>query len=606
MEPLSKQILNYNGANPFHEVQVKTYGEEKLLSEFFPTSVFLSLLNEQHEVLIGTRGSGKTAILRMLSYSCLRKVQNPEVKEFVKQHRFIGFYIPLHIEWMKSLPQDPSKATEYFQFAFNCKAAQSLIDEIKVLIRDLAHTAEKRLEMEGRVLTRMAKLWLNMDPQSFAVLEDISYEIECRFNNQQPWRDKDDNSLPIFAKPILAPILSVLPYIARDLGIDPQKTHWLACVDEAEFLEEIYIKCFNTFMRSDKRPIVLKLATMPYKYSTRETLIPGIMAESNGNDFYFRPIDLAWDSTDSINLTDHLANVRLKRNHLFDDENITLDNFIGKIGADDPKDYFRLEIAAEEATDAAILEGILKSLSPKRRENYEKEKEKGGDEKNLSQAYFKRYSPVYYVRRIREELRGNRSVGWFSGPAMIRRVADGNPRRFISMMRELFESARKTELTTKEQHRVVTDFADREYPRAEGLPEYGRLLKGILDTLGELMSERVHGKEMVDGGIGFSVHSGLLQNKVIRSALEQGVAYSYLFVDGGSLLEGFTEKSDFRTAHLSAVKYWLPMRKGQRLLLKSPHSKQQLANLARSAPATTRESNTILGVLQLSLFEDET
>jgi hypothetical protein len=601
MERASNRLRSYQGANPFHEAQAKTFAEDKLVGEFFPTSTFLSLFNEQHEVLIGSRGSGKTALLRMLSYSCLHAIKNPDTKSLIADKRFIGFYIPLHIEWMASLPQveaDGTGSTEYFQFAFNCKAAQALLSELKTLIRDLSESALGRLDKEGLVLTRLSRLWLDTDAANFSTLEDLSWEIECLYNKLLPWRDGSRTDLPFFAKHLFAPVLSALPHISRDLGLDPDKTHWIACVDEAEFLKPAYIKCFNSFMRSDKRPIVLKLATMPFKYTTRETLVPGILAEANGNDFNFRPIDLSWDSRDSFLLSNHLVDRRLKRLGMFSGP-VTLDDFVGRLGDDDPKDYYRAEIG-EDSSDEAILAGILESISAERRKRFEAVKD---DPSRVQSDYFKRFSPVYYVRRMKfENSRGNRSVGWFAGPAMIRRIADGNPRRFIQIMHDLFESARAAELTAKEQHRVLVDFVEREYPRSAGLPDYGPLLKGILDTLGELMAQRVHGKTMIDGGTSFAVHPALLHNAVVRGALELGIAYSYLFVDAKSLLDGLTEESDFTIAHLVAVKFWIPMRKGERLLLKSPHAKDRLLQQPKRAPATLKESDTVIGGLQLQLF----
>lgn len=604
MEPLSNKLRDYAGSNPFHEAQAKTFGEDKLIAEFFPTSAYLSLFNEQHEVLIGSRGSGKTAILRMLSYSCLRLIANSATTRFIAERRFIGFYVPLHLEWMASLPQlseDGSESTEYFQFAFNCKAAQAFLKELKILVRDLFPATMERLEVEGRVLTRLSRLWLDSDPPKMAVFEDLAWEIECLYIRTSTWKNGMLLQIPLFAKHLFAPVLSALPHVSVDLGLNPEITHWLACVDEAEFLKPAYLKCFNSFMRSDKKPIVLKLATMPFKYFTRETLVPGILAESNGNDFNFRSIDLNWDSADSIQLTNYLIGRRLIRLETFRGD-ISLRDFVGVHGNDDAKDYFRLEVGEDEATDEAILKGILESLSDERRRRFDKI---SNDSARIESDYFKRFSPVYYVRKMRREnSKGNRTVGWFAGSSMIRRVADGNPRRFIQIMHELFEAARATDLTPKVQQRVLIDFVEREYPRSAGLPEFGPMLKGILDTLGELMADRVHGKSMVDGGIGFGVQASLLQNQVVCGALELGIAYSYLFVDDRSLLEGLTPESDFSTAHLVAVKFWLPMRKGERLLLKSPHARDRIIEQPKRAPATLKESNRVLGGLQLHLFID--
>lgn len=85
----------------------------------------------------------------------------------------------------------------------------------------------------------------------------------------------------------MSPIVNILPRLTSDLGFDPQNTNWIACIDEAEFLSEPFIRCINTFLRSEKRPLVIKMATLPSKHSTRETLVSGVSIEPGGNDFNY-------------------------------------------------------------------------------------------------------------------------------------------------------------------------------------------------------------------------------------------------------------------------------------------------------------------------------
>jgi len=201
----------------------------------------------------------------------------------------------------------------------------------------------------------------------------------------------------------------------------------------------------------------------------------------------------------------------------------------------------------------------------------------------------------------RRDRQGNRNPGFFAGPSLVRRVADGNPRRFIQLMHSLFEEATSTLLSWKRQHYVIFEFSRRDFERAAGLPESGLMLDGILQMVGELMAERVHGKdEMIEGGYNFSVKHALVRNAVVRSALELGVAYRFLFVDGRSLFHGITADSEFRVAHLVAVKYWLPMRKGTKLVLRSKHERSLLKDqLLTRTPVTMKEKETAIGSLQL-------
>jgi len=603
MEPLSNSLHATTGPNPFHEAQAKTFGDDKLVGEFFPTSTYLSLFNEQHEILLGSRGSGKTAILRMMSYSCLNKIKHPAVQSIVQQSRFFGFYIPLHLEFMESLPQDSSDgsdSTEFFQFAFNCAASKAFLVEIRTLISLQKLTSLQRLEKEAVLLDHLCRAWQLGDSARFACLEDIANEIEVIYFHQSPWKDGLFTPLPIFAKHLFSPILAVLPQFCRELDIDSSACHWLACVDEAEFIKPAYLRCFNSFMRSDKRPIVLKLATLPYKYTTSETFIPGVSVEGNGNDFNYRSLDLAWDSDDFRLLVDHLIQKRLQRTGLFSKE-VSLEEFIGKLGNDDPKDYYKEEIGEDGSTDSKILEGILSELSPERRARFDRIR---NNPDRVASDYFKKFSPVYYLRHVKQVSKGNRKAGIFAGPTIIKRISDGNPRRFIQVMYDLFEKARGSNLGWKAQHEVIEAFGGRECERAAGLPDHGILLDGILKYAGDLLNDRVHGPEMIEGGVNFVVQEALLSNTTFRKALELGVAYSFLFVDQKSLCSELTSHTDFRLAHVVAIKYWLPMRSGSPITLQSRHGKDLIRNkLLLNAPTTLKECKTALGALQLDFFE---
>ena len=45
--------------NPLSDIQARTFSDIKISSEFVPTSLLWTLFNDQHEVVIGTRGNAK-------------------------------------------------------------------------------------------------------------------------------------------------------------------------------------------------------------------------------------------------------------------------------------------------------------------------------------------------------------------------------------------------------------------------------------------------------------------------------------------------------------------------------------------------------------------
>ncbi len=162
MKRSSDLLEGYSGANPFHESQARAGAERKILSEFYPTSAFWSLFNDQHEILLGTRGSGKTFLLRMMSYTLLREFDHPNAKEILNSRSFIAFYVPLHLEFLASISgkkcPDHEKL-EYFQFAFNCAAAKALLTEVRALLTDCFTDSRDRLIAEEAIIKLCCSIW---------------------------------------------------------------------------------------------------------------------------------------------------------------------------------------------------------------------------------------------------------------------------------------------------------------------------------------------------------------------------------------------------------------------------------------------------------------
>ena len=70
---IADRLKNYDGQNPFYDSQARNFSDEKVLNEFCPISSFWDLFNEQHEIILGTRGSGKTFLLKMNHLKLLKK-----------------------------------------------------------------------------------------------------------------------------------------------------------------------------------------------------------------------------------------------------------------------------------------------------------------------------------------------------------------------------------------------------------------------------------------------------------------------------------------------------------------------------------------------------
>lgn len=552
-------LYNYTGLNPFKDGQSRTFPDDKVLNEFCPTSLYWSLFNDQHEILLGTRGSGKTILLKMMRYSLLSKLNHEEAKKLTKEKRYIGIYVPLNLEFLGSLlyQEVPEKIRlPFFQFAFNCFLAQSAIHEFKAIIAELPGFIEQAIaSME--LAKKIMPLWFpGMRDDNISCIDDISSLInEMYFANDLSKHDL--SSLPrAFTGPIINPLQAICKSVIPILGLNDD-VRWIICIDEAEFLDDLFQRCINTVFRSDSRGIIIKMATLPFKHTTRETLTPNVYSEANGNDFNYRVIDMKHDSIDFINVTNHLCRKRLgdTSDRLADIS--SLDEFTRKLGGDDLIDYYKEEF--NDVTQRDIEEAIITEMSPDRKNSSIK---KVQDHKSRKPVY-DRFAPIFFCREMYKQSRkGNHIPAWFAGPKMIRKTCDGNPRLFIQLMNDMFEYGRKhADITFKLQHKVVCEFAKRICETTKGLPGYGPQLGDALDIIAETIKLRVHNGYLIDVGNDFTISASDLANNETAEILKLGIQYSRLTVDDQSVLGELTDNTTFYLSVCYSVKYWIPVRK---------------------------------------------
>lgn len=596
MNATSQKLLGFQGGNPFRESQAREYPANKATSEFYPTNIFRSLFNEQNEILVGTRGSGKTILLRMLSYTNLREIRgDAAITEIVAKKSFLGFYVPLHLELIRRIRDNPHKRVQYFTFSLNCSAAEALLNEIQVLLQDCFDDPYKRREVESEILRSLIEAWQIPLTKNPATISDFQWMLNIYYVQTPQWIDKEEDKIPVLARSVLMPIRFILQRLTRLLCLDENNTQWLACIDEAEFLPEIYIQALNTFLRSEKRPLTVKIATLPFEHSTRDTLEVGTKIEPDGNDFNYRKIDYDPDSDDFRHLTNHIVRVRLSKCQI---ETSTLEEFVGVVGQDEGIDYYRLEFGETESSREKVLDKIRESLPSGRIARFDRLR---SEPTEMNQQYLKKYSPVLYVREMRKaDSDGNRAVGWFAGAKIFRRVADGNSRRFIQLMNELVQCAIEKDLSPRNQHRVTFKFCRRTNAAIPDLPKHGLLAKECIDSVGKMLCARTHDGPLYEAGCEFKIDVQLLGHPDVQDAFQTAVAYSHVILPD-TVFDAINANTHLRLSYLNAVCYWLPMRKGDPAPRLKAGKLQELAPLVVAVPSADEAAVARVRDLQMTL-----
>lgn len=605
MSPSS--IVGFSDTSPFLDVQARDIPAGTLASDFYPTSTFWNLFTSGHQVLLGTRGSGKTALIRMLSYGCLRLLSAPKAKTFVREKRFLGFYVPLHLEQMTLITQNDDSYESrvgYFKFIFNHIAAAGFIETLAVLLEDMYPNPDVRIEKEIELSRAIILYWYGPRSKVKPMLASIMRELRLWAYRTERWQDGLDSpgdTAPPLCKPCLDPVVAVIPEVNSILELNPQVTQWVACIDEAEFLKPPFLKAINTFMRSQNRGLVVRLATAPFRYE-RDTEIPDAPLEPNGNDFRYVVVDMEPESREFEQLCEFIWNTRSKR--FGNIKATTLAEFLQDDLDADSRAVYGEEFGSEALTHESLLAAILAVVSPQRAASA---KRRLAGNKDIRKPYINKYSPVLFLRRLKTANdKGNTNVGLYAGARICRLVSEGNPRRFLDLMHLLYERHRSSPLTRRVQQDVILSFCCSVLSQSDGLPEHGPLVRSILDCVLGLLESRVHGATMLDGGCSFAVSANLLKNAGILEALKTAVRFSRLTCEDPTAVT-INPDTTLRISYSLAPTNWIPMREGDRPTLYSSSLLGGVMDLPRvETPALRRSaSDGFVRGLELAMEDAE-
>ena len=460
-EPLAFKVRKYTGQNPFTESQARDFPTQKINSQFVPTSKFWNRFNVGNEILIGTRGSGKTILLRMMTYSSLVNIASGPFGAQLKRElssdevNYIGFYVPLRLRILSEIGDtgDEIEERRRFSFLFNCVAAGSILDEVNTLIQNRFEDDVEALLKEREIIDKLKEAWRIAADEPISTIKSFQEKIDRLFDRvRSDWNfQKGVNSFDIG---LLEPVISALPILNNALGFNKNNTAWIACFDEAEYLNENLQRVINTILRSESRGLALKIATLPFHYKEFQTEVDGEYVQPDGDDFRFESIDYSWDENDFNKLTDYLVGTRLAETGLFDElpDSKCLEHFVGVSSNRDLISIFRnvFNDVSDEEIEKNVSEELKVTANKKTKE--------------FNKGQIKRYKPIYLLRELYKKSRhGNSKVPLLSGELMIRKISDGNVRRFIQICDIIFEASRTQFLRANPQHEAVMNFAEQRF-----------------------------------------------------------------------------------------------------------------------------------------------
>jgi hypothetical protein len=480
--------------------------KDELVRTFVPTRNFWRLMSAQNHIVLGSRGSGKTAIAKMLSHDHLSFMNEERARSAIRSKSFIGIYVPTKVEWVGALKnktwQSEREKEEFFQWFLNISTCLSFLVTVKSCLNTYVRDKVERALAEEEISQQLSASWSGNTFKSTTIkklqnyLEDIlhlKHDQLARLRVLGRLKPDEEPAGLSFEASLFVPLRRGISLVSRLLEF-PEESTWLLCLDEAEFLEPLHHRILNTCLRASSGNLVFKITTMPYFHHTLDTNTGVPLNE--GHDFEYVYIDQdpvisnfereGGGTRFALELFSKRAGAsQLKY------QRVSLNRLLGGSRLLEPKE----SSWAIDSPEMSLLERHASKETYQRAIRLLNDKKKFGDE--LS----RKLHGALLLREAVASLKGHKELDVYSGDLMVIRCQEGNPRRLIRifnslLLRSKWVGGEPQRLKPKEQTRILRSFSASVLTRVQSEPEYGPELYQFLLMVGVFMNHKLHNEPL--------------------------------------------------------------------------------------------------------------
>lgn len=466
-------------------------------------------------MILGSRGSGKTALARMLSHSHLSKLKSRTARNLIKNRELIGVYVPTNLEWVGALKNkswgDGIEAEELFQWRLNLATCIAFLHTATSCLEQYVEDIREKILNERKLVELLKKEWFESDVSCENIEELLRqlYDLEHNYENALT-RNKifGDNELGnidgivAFSTQLFHPLKRAIAYF-HDILNFPEDSNWFICIDEAEFLSESQHRILNTYLRASQDRsnksspnLVFKLVTMPYCHYTLETNVNSNLNLDHDFQYIYIDQDPIIASRDSgSSFVNALFKKRLKASKL-PLSHISLDDMFGTCDLLEKKD-----LTWEEGTNEREL--LMKYGSKKTIDRANKLKI---GSKRFRDQIGRKILPALLLKSALKKEFGRKKSGIYSGKEMIVRCGDGNPRRTIAILNRFllllldkdkdnynYNYKRSPIISRSKQQKVLFQYSKIVFNRIKSEPKVGPELFTFIKEVGNYMTASMRG-----------------------------------------------------------------------------------------------------------------
>lgn len=486
----------------FEGNNARTQSLTEVVDTFVAPDSFWRLLSAKHHVVLGSRGSGKTAVLKMLSHDHFSRFDNPTTKRLLRERSFVGVYVPMRAEWVGTLKnkpwQTPEEMERWFQWRLNLSTCSAFVDTMQSCVNTYVIGVAERIILEKKLSVSISSAWSNNSfvAENFgslrAFLEDVEWSRQMSAVTRKAGAGRASPGAT-FEMELFAPLRRGIALLKREI-VFPAATIWAVCLDELEFLDTPHHRILNTHMRSASGNLFFKMATMPYFHHTFSTNLKANLVHGDDFEYVYLDFDPAFRGTDRQPWMDWAEQI-LRKKLSFMGIRTEHFSFADVFGARTPL----LDEKDQDWTIESPMMGILRRFASP--ETFDRARSLAGSPAFRDQISRKIHGTLL-LRNAAWTKTGNAEHELYGGPKMVARCSDANPRQLIRIFNTLSfrnpDPGRKNARvpiyrpSLREQTRMMIDYSGEVLELAACEEAVGDRLVAFIRQLGQYFHNRFY------------------------------------------------------------------------------------------------------------------
>ncbi|WP_157209178.1 ORC-CDC6 family AAA ATPase [Mariniflexile maritimum] len=550
---------------------------KEVAERFIWSESFDKLVKNNHSIILGARGCGKTTLMKMLTIPALHAWNSDSKAEDIRNNiPFYGIYISTDIYWnVKNLTYGSQLeaygtfADMVSHFAVSSNVFTSLCDSFLNIINIELKNKDEKKEIE--LCSHLIKAWKlsNTIPKLKYVKEALNDRIDSvnQFIQQVifNYAPGDKIDVPDYYNLSFETSLElIIPKFERIYGIE-EKKKWALCFDELEFAPIWLQQKLFISLRSRTQYLLYKLSASPILPSALEKSLLSDYGATPGNDVELIKM---WISKDNEEFSKKIIKSFLPSNSNLvkvfgsnDIYNKTSDSY--SEGSDFYKEMISL-INKDESFKSFLENKDVDIANPIPINDNQKD------------VLYRKIKPIVYFRNffieeniVRKKVKyrsRKKATDLFSGIEVISKICDGNPRWLIGIVSAIISKSNGGNIDKKQQFDELLNVSKRYKNVIANIPvgDCNFTIIDIIERVGKYFENQILGENfLMDPKSTFLVDNS--DDKIhdnIVELIEKGVAQgAFILLDSNDDSFDFEIRNKrFKLSYIFCILYNIPLR----------------------------------------------